>query len=113
MQRFSFDFTSPLSLPLRLFRLGPASTWVEVGEDVLVIRFGRWRMATSLLNVVDVVVTGPYNPLTSLGPRMSLSDRGATFGTSPSRGVCITFRRPVPGIVPFGVVRHPGVTVTV
>jgi hypothetical protein len=31
-------------------------------------------------NLKDVSVSGPYNPLTAIGVRISLSDRGLTFG---------------------------------
>ena len=39
--------------------------------------------------------------------------RGKTFGTTTDGGVCITFDNPVRGLDPLGVLRHPGLTVTV
>ena len=48
-----------------------------------------------------------------LGARLSLADRGLTFGTVATRGVCIQFREPVRGIEPTGLLRHPNLTVTV
>jgi hypothetical protein len=46
-------------------------------------------------------------------PHLSIADRGLTFATNARRGVCIRFHHPVAGIEPLGVVRHPGLTVTV
>jgi hypothetical protein len=48
-----------------------------------------------------------------LGARLSLADRGLTFGSDTAGGVCIRFAEPVRGLVPFGLLRHPGLTVTV
>ena len=58
--------------------------------------------------------SGPYSWWRTAGPaRLSLRDRGITFATNGERGLCISFREPVKAIEPFGIVRHPGVTVTV
>ncbi|MDQ4031696.1 MAG: hypothetical protein M3332_05280 [Actinomycetota bacterium] len=35
------------------------------------------------------------------------------MATNGARGLCITFREPVRGIEPTGILRHPAVTVTV
>jgi hypothetical protein len=35
------------------------------------------------------------------------------MATNGVRGLCITFREPVPGIEPTGTLRHPALTVTV
>jgi hypothetical protein len=44
---------------------------------------------------------------------LSLADKGLTFASNGQRGVCMSFRRPVKGIDPAGVLRHPNLTVTV
>jgi hypothetical protein len=44
---------------------------------------------------------------------VSLVDRGLTFASNRDRGVCIRFVEPVRGVDVLGVVRHPGLTVTV
>ena len=64
-------------------------------------------------NVVDVAVTGPYAIWKTRTPRLAVTDRGLTFATNGDRGVLITFRAPVPGLEPVGVLRHPELTVTV
>lgn len=92
----------------------PRTTEVEVGETHLTIRYGVWSLRTELTNVAEVSLTGPYS-VTKVGgpPRLSLRDRGITFGTTTAEGVCISFHRPVRAADPLGLVRHPGATVTV
>jgi hypothetical protein len=86
----------------------------EVSERTLDVRFGPWRLSTPLENVSDVAVTGPYALWKTAGPaRLAVTDRGLTFATNGVRGVRISFRRPVRGIEPLGVIRHPELTVTV
>lgn len=87
---------------------------VQVADDGLSADFGSWRVRTPLSNIVAASVTGPYSWPKVIGPpHLSLSDRGLTFATNPDEGVCIRFARPVTGIDPWGVVRHPALTVTV
>jgi hypothetical protein len=63
---------------------------------------------TSTSNVARVEVTGPYAFLKTAGfARLGITDRGLTFASNGDRGVCITFHSPVPGIDPFGRIRHP------
>lgn len=82
--------------------------------DRLSVRFGLWRLRTTLDNVADASITGPYAYLKTAGPaHLSLSDRGLTFATNSGRGVCIGFRTPVGGVEPTGRLRHPSLTVTV
>ncbi|MFI5585599.1 hypothetical protein ACIA5G_11235 [Amycolatopsis sp. NPDC051758] len=86
---------------------------LELDADGLRVRLGPWLVTTPLHNLAGAEVSGPFNPLKGLGVRLSLADRGLTFGTTTERGVCLRFHEPVPGIDPWGLVRHPGLTVTV
>jgi hypothetical protein len=101
MPRFAFDFSSPPAALLRLIGIGPGTSSVLLDDGYLDVRFGAWRLRTPVSNLKDVSVTGPYNPLTALGVRVSLADRGLTFGTTAARGVCVTFRRPISGVLPI------------
>lgn len=92
-------------------RPGREGGWLD--EDVFTATFGRWRLSTPRANVVAAHVTGPYAAWRAVGPRLSLTDRGLTFGTGPGPGLCVEFAEPVPGIEPTGLVRHPSLTVTV
>jgi hypothetical protein len=67
-----------------------------------------------LANVADVAVTGPYAFWKTAGPaRLAITDRGLTFATNGDRGVLISFDKPVRGLDPLGILRHPELTVTV
>lgn len=112
-RRFDFRFQK-LYLPmLAAVGVTPATAHVVVTSDRLIARFGPWLCSTSLSNITDVCATGPYAAVKAIGARLSMADRGLTFGTTTEQGVCLTFDRPVPGLDPLGVLRHPGLTVTV
>ncbi|MDQ6725216.1 MAG: hypothetical protein M3066_03485 [Actinomycetota bacterium] len=97
-----------------LFGITPDNARVEVADGHLLARYGPWSVRTPLTNVASTVVTGPYSSVKTIGPgRMSMVDRGLTFASNGSRGLCICFHEPVPGLEPTGRLRHPGLTVTV
>lgn len=110
--RFRFAEQSPWARALpRALREPPRAmvTCDDIGIDV---RFGPFRMRTPWTNIVGVQASGPLRWYRAIGPRLSLADRGATFGTATDGGVCIRFQRPVAAL--FGPLRiHPGLTVTV
>ncbi|WP_370962390.1 hypothetical protein [Amycolatopsis sp. cg9] len=108
--RLHADFAVPFGWLHRL--LGPRSG-LELDTGGLRVRFGPWLVETPLANLAGAEATGPFHPLRALGVRLSLADRGLTFGTTTRGGVCLRFREPVPGIDPWGKLRHPGLTVTV
>ena len=112
--RFDFSFAAEYRVTARVFGVRPATAWVDVSLERLVARFGPWRVSTPMSNIVRAVVTGPYALLKTAGPaRLAITDRGLTFATNGSRGVLITFARPVHGLDPVGLDRHPELTVTV
>jgi hypothetical protein len=110
---YRFSFHSAVRLPLALLGIRPATSRIVIDGETLDVRFGPWRVRTPLSNVVAVEQSGPLSPWRALGVRLSLADRGLTFGSDPLGGVCVRFARPVRGIDPVGLVRHPGLTVTV
>jgi hypothetical protein len=113
-QRFGFAFAPAYRLFAGAFGVGPATAWVDVGDRTLDARFGPWRVSTPLENISDVAVTGPYAFWKTAGPaRLAVTDRGLTFATNRDRGVLISFRTPVRGLDPLGVLHHPELTVTV
>lgn len=115
-RRFEFRFDQlhrVLGLP---FGVTPGTTHVDVDRERnrFVARFGPWCVETPLTNVRRAEVSGGYFPLKTVGgAHLSFADRGLTFATNDAEGVCITFEEPVTGIEPRGVIRHPGLTVTV
>jgi len=116
-QVFEFAFSPPYRPILLAFGVTPATAKVVVGSrergGALRTRFGPWLLDTTLDNVADVSVGGPYRPHRVIGPHLSLADRGVTFGTSTDAGACVTFREPVGVLFGRRLVRHPGMTVTV
>ena len=113
-ERFGFAFAPAYRLFARAFGIGPATAWVDVGNRTLAARFGPWLVSTPLANIGDVAITGPYTFWKTAGPaRLAITDRGLTFATNGDRGVLISFRTPVRGLDPLGVVHHPELTVTV
>jgi hypothetical protein len=112
--RFPFSFEPRVAVASALFGVTPFTAWVEVDADTLFVRFGLWSLRTAVDNVAGVERTGPYSWLKVAGPaHVSFTDNGLTFATSTRAGVCIRFHRPVGGALPFGLTRHPAVTVTV
>jgi hypothetical protein len=111
---FRFDFALPELIAGLFFGVRPDSARLTVSGDRLSARFGPWRVDTPLANVAGAELTGPYWWPRIIGPaRLSLKDRGLAFATTDRQGVCISFRQPVTGLDPLGIVRHPGLTVTV
>lgn len=113
-RRFPFLFDPIYRLAGLPFGVMPATAEVRLDAEQLRARFGPWRLVTDRRNVSAVEITGPYAWLKTAGPaHLSLADRGLTFATNRSRGVCIRFAEPVKGVDPTGHLRHPGLTVTV
>jgi hypothetical protein len=113
-QTFPFRFTTSYRLAGLPFGITPSTAAVQVGDGELAVRFGPWKVRTSLANVTSTTITGPYGFLKSAGPaHLSLADRGLTMATNGERGLCVSFREPIRGIEPTGTLRHPAVTLTV
>jgi hypothetical protein len=114
VEHFDFSFDPAYRSAARIFGITPSTARVEVSDERLEARFGPWCVSTARSNVVDAVITGPYAFWKTAGPaRMAITDRGLTFATTGKQGVLITFERPVRGLDPFGLLRHPELTVTV
>jgi hypothetical protein len=111
---FDFDFEPAYRAAALLFGVTPDRAGVEVTDGRLVARYGFWRVETDVANVASTEISGPYRLLSTIGPaHLSLADRGLTFASNRRRGLCISFKEPVPGLEPTGRLRHPGLTVTV
>jgi hypothetical protein len=114
VQRFPFRFDPVYRRVARLFGITPSRAWVDIGDRALEARFGPWRVRTDIANIFGAEVTGPYAFPKTVGPaRLAVTDRGLTFASNGDRGVLMTFRTPIPGLEPFGLLRHPELTVTV
>ena len=111
--QFEMEFDPRFRLPLAALGVTPATAHVTVTTGRLVACFGPWACRTTPANIQAVRVTGPYRWRRAIGPRLSLADHGLTSGTATAPGVCPLLREPVPGIDPLGLIRHPGLTLTV
>jgi hypothetical protein len=112
--RFDFRFSDAYRAPALLFGVTRATSGVVLDDGELRIRFGPWFVRTALRNVTGSQITGPYGFVKTVGPaHLSFADRGLTLATNGDRGLCIGFDRPVAGIDPLSMIRHPAVTVTV
>ena len=113
-ERFEFAF-APSYRPLgAIFGVRPKTAWVEVTGAELRARYGPWRAATPLTNITSVAITGPYAYAKTAGPaRLAFTDRGLSFTPNGDRGVLICFAEPIRGLDPFGLLRHPELTVGV
>jgi len=110
---FPFEWESRYRPFFVLIGVWPSNSRVTVGAGRLTARYGPWTCDTTLDNIREVCVTGPYRGYRAIGARGSMVDRGLTFGTTTAGGVCLLFHEPVTGLDPFGRMRHPGLTVTV
>jgi hypothetical protein len=112
-QEFAFAFEPSYSRVARLFGVTQANTRVVLTDTEFRARYGPWKVVTPLTNIAGAQLTGPYSYLKTVGPaHYSFSDHGLTFATNGRQGVCLEFRLPIKG-APFGLVRHPNLTVTV
>jgi len=113
-ERFDFAFAASYRPPARLFGITPARAFVTVSDTELQVRFGAWHLTSPLDNITGTEMTRGFRWLKTAGPpHLSFADRGVTFATNGDRALCVSFRTPVRGIDPTGILRHPGATLTV
>ena len=103
--RFEFAFEKKY---LRLAAIGvtPLTARVDVDNEVLDARFGPWHCRTPW--ATSPACRRDRTRRSRRSARGSLSDRGATFGTTTAGGVCVEFRKPVKILDPSGMILHPG-----
>lgn len=109
---FRFRFDPRYAGALRLAGITPSRAWLRLDEEELVARFGIFTLSTPRSNLRAAHVTGPHRALRAIGIRMSLSDRGLTFGSAIDRTTCIEFHDPI-RLRPIDIVAHPALTVSV
>lgn len=110
---FAFRFDRPARVVLLALGVTHATSGVEVAGGQVSIRYGPWRTTVDRRNIRAVTASGPFSAWKAIGPRVSLADRGLTFGTSTHGGVCIQLRQPVGVLAPRQLLAHPALTVTV
>ena len=116
LKQYPFAFTPGYRAAAAAFGVTPGRALVSIDDESgrLVARYGPWVVSTSVGNVKQAEVTGPYGIAKTIGPaHLSFKDRGMTMASNRQRGVCISFVEPVSGIDPAGLIKHPALTVTV
>jgi hypothetical protein len=108
---FPYRFDRRFLLEWVPFGPRPDRDGVTVTDDTFRATFGRLALETPRANVTGGHVTADYRWYTAVGPRLSMSDDGLTFGTNFDRGVCVHFAEPVPPVL--GRKPHSALTVTV
>ena len=112
--RFDFRFAPAYLLAARPFGITPERAWVQIDDEHLSANYGPWRLRTTLANIRQVAITGPYRFYRTAGPaRLGVTDGGLTFASNGELGVLLSFRERVPAIDPLRLIRHPELTVTV
>lgn len=93
--RFAYRLGRRSKPILRLFGVrGPDDAWVELSEEVLVARFGRFETRTTVPNIVRWSIEGPWRWLTAIGVRRGLRHGDITFGGSHRGGVRLDVDEP-------------------
>ena len=113
IRRFPFEFEPRYRRILWLLSVTPARSGLEIGDGSLRVRFGPWRLQTTVSNIRCAEETGPYQAFRAIGPHISMADQGLSFGSTTRGGVCLLFHEVVPGRETLGLIKHPGLTVTV
>ena len=114
VDRFEFAFAKSYKPLGALFGVRPSNSWIEVTDEEFAAFYGAWRVRTPMSNITSVDITGPYTYPKTAGPaRLAITDRGLSFTPNGERGVLICFATPVRGLDPFGVLKHPELTVGV
>jgi hypothetical protein len=108
-----FDFAPATRPRLALLGVHPTTAWIRIEGHLLDVRFGRWRLATTLENVVSAGVRTP--PPVRWRRRVEHSGTTGTLvlATGGRGGVHIRFARPIPGAGPLAGCADPALLVTV
>src|SRR3954454_13623620 len=94
---YEVAFAPAYRLPALLFGVLPGTTGVALGPQGLRVRFGPWRLRTTIANTADARTTAGFRWVKTAGPaHLSFSDRGVTFATNGDPAACVTFHTPVP-----------------
>ena len=90
--RYPIRIGSRSRLFLRLaFGVTPERAYVELGDDVVRARFGRFSFSAPIAGVTRWRIEGPWRWITAIGVRMNVTKRDVSFCGSPRGGVRLDF----------------------
>ena len=78
-----------------LFGATPDTAWAEVGDGLLIARFGRFEFRTELANIDHWRIEGPFYWIRAIGVRRSIRHRDVSFAGSAHGGVRMDLHRSV------------------
>ena len=92
MTRYPIRIGDRSRLFLRIaFGVTPDRAWVDVGDGVIRVRFGRFEVTAPIADARRWRIEGPWLWITAIGVRMSLRHRDLSFAGSPRGGVRVDF----------------------
>jgi hypothetical protein len=95
-RRFAYRLGSRSGPVLRLFGVrGPEDAFVDVSDNELIARFGRFEARTPITNISSWRIEGPWRWITAIGVRLSVRHNDLTFGGSHHGGVRLDFQTPI------------------
>ncbi len=93
--RFPIRVDRRLAWILLAWGVRAGNAWVELDDESMTARFGRFSMSTPLANIASWRIEGPFRVLTAIGVRGSIRQGDITFGGSAHGGVRMDFREPI------------------
>jgi hypothetical protein len=78
-----------------VFGATPERAWVELTDDQLTARYGRWEFRVPVEHISRWRVEGPWRAITAIGVRRSIRHGDFTFAGSARGGVRLDFHSPV------------------
>ena len=96
MTRYPIRIGDRSRLFLRIaFGVRPDRAFVDVGDGVIRVRFGRFEVTAPLADARRWRIEGPWAWITAIGVRMSIRHHDLSFAGSPRGGVRVDFEPPV------------------
>ena len=108
-RRFPIRIGRRSRLPLLVFGVREANSYVELTADEIDAHFGFFRFRAPLSNVRGWRIEGPWRWITAVGVRRSVRHGDITFGGNADGGVRIDFRERIA----WFILRVPALYVTV
>ncbi len=109
--RVPFAFSPAHRAEARMFAVTPDNSWIDVGPQWLLVRYGPWSLLTPRSNVSGHQISEDFAFIKTAGPpHLSLKDQGVSFTPNGARALCVRFHEPVAAIDPTGILRHPAAT---
>jgi hypothetical protein len=95
MTRYPIRIGDRSRLFLRIaFGVTPERAFVDLGDETILVRFGRFELVAPLSSATRWRIEGPWAWITAIGVRMSLRHRDISFAGSPRGGVRVDFEPP-------------------